>query len=77
MGRRNRNQFEMHDFYCIKCGAKIMTLPRQTCHKHEAFHKKALWCPYCQEVFNAVEVTNDEEAYTFKENFENGVYREE
>lgn len=63
-----------HDFYCIKCGQKTLSLPRKKGHKHERFHRKKLYCPFCRLDINQVECQNDEDAFDFKEDFLNGVY---
>lgn len=70
-------KFELHDFYCINCGKKTMTLPRNAGHKKEKFHRKILYCPYCHLTINQVECRNEYEAYEFKQDFNMGVYKDE
>ena len=70
-------KFNEHDFYCIKCGHKGIPLSRKQGHQHERFHRKKLFCIYCQQEVNHIECKNDEDVAEFKRNFENGVYRDE
>lgn len=69
--------FELHSFYCINCGKKAIELPRKISHKHKDFHRKKLYCPWCKNTINCVEVKNSEQETIFKENFKNGVYDNE
>lgn len=70
-------KFNEHDFYCIKCGHKGIPLSRKQGHQHERFHRKKLFCIYCQQEVNHIECKNDEDVAEFKRNFENGVYNDE
>ena len=70
-------KFNEHDFYCIKCGHKGIPLSRKQGHQHERFHRKKLFCIYCQQEVNHIECKNDEDVAEFKRNFENGVYKDE
>ena len=70
-------KFNEHDFYCIKCGHKGIPLSRKQGHQHERFHRKKLFCIYCQQAVNHIECKNDEDVAEFKRNFENGVYKDE
>ena len=70
-------RFELHDFYCMNCGQRTMTLPRNVAKKKEKFHRKKLYCPYCQITINQIECRNDWEAYEFKQDFEAGAYKDE
>ena len=70
-------KFNEHDFYCIKCGHKGIPLSRKQGHQHERFHRKKLFCIYCQQGVNHIECKNDEDVAEFKRNFENGVYKDE
>ena len=58
---------EEHDFYCMKCGEKIYSLPRKVSHKYQKHHYKRLWCWRCHEELNAVECRSDVEIKEFKE----------
>lgn len=71
---RNRN--EIHDFYCIKCGNKVLSLPRQVSHQYKKHHMKKLWCYKCKCEINCVECKNDQEAYDFREKWLAGDYLE-
>lgn len=71
------NATDFHDFYCINCGNKSMTLPRLRSHQHAKLHLKKLWCIHCKQEFNHVEVKNEQDYLIFKENFEAGVYKDE
>ena len=44
------------DFYCTHCGKKGISIPRKNNQRREAGHLKNLYCPYCREVHNAVEI---------------------
>lgn len=56
-----------HDFYCINCGGRNLSLPRSKGKLPEKFHRKKLYCRSCQKEINHVECRNDAEAYEFKE----------
>lgn len=66
-----------HDFYCINCGKKGIPLARKRGHQHSSFHRKKLYCIYCQKEVNMVECKNEFEVQEFLENFKNGVYEDE
>lgn len=70
-------KFELHDFYCINCGERTMTLPRNVAKKKEKFHRKKLYCPTCKITINQIECRNEWEAWEFKRDFEEGVYKDE
>lgn len=67
----------MHDFYCIKCGQKNLTIPRRDGRLHGKGHRKKLYCFHCNEEINCVECRNDEEVKEFKEAFERGDFEDE
>ena len=75
MTQMKNNKIEIHDFYCLNCGQKSMSLPRQRNHLHGKFHRKKLYCPRCKKTLNAIEIKNDEEYYVFKQNFLLGLYQ--
>ena len=64
----------LHQFFCIQCGNKTYDLMRKQGHKHERFHRKKLYCPWCKEDINCVECQNDEDVFDFKNDFMNGVF---
>ena len=70
-------KYESHSFYCLNCGKKGIPLLRDRSHLHSKNHRKVLYCPFCNETVNHLEVANMEEAEKFKEDFENGVYKNE
>ena len=62
------------DFYCTKCGNKGIPVVRKNGKKKEAGHLKKLYCIYCNQETNHVEIRDDEK-YTyndFKIEFDNG-----
>ena len=69
--------FEEHSFYCMKCGYKGIPIQRKSGFQHSKFHRKKLYCIYCQEEVNHVECKNEEDVEEFLENFKNGVYKDE
>lgn len=75
MGRRGA--MESHSFYCIKCGNRGLDIPRRVSHQYGKFHRKKLYCIYCKEEVNHIECRNSIEVEEFKENFKNGVYKDE
>lgn len=70
-------KYETHDFYCMNCGKKGISIPRKVGKMHGAFHRKKLWCPWCKNEVNHIECRTLEEVEEFKFNFENGVYFDE
>lgn len=70
-------QFEQHKFFCLNCGREGIPLSRKINHKHKAFHRKKLYCPWCRQEVNHVEVSTPEEEAKFKEEFEKGMYKDE
>ena len=69
--------YENHDFYCMNCGRKGIPLSRRVSLQHGKFHRKKLYCIYCKEEVNHIECKTPEEVEEFKENFKNGVYKDE
>lgn len=72
-----RNTYDIHEFYCMKCGQKNMSLQRKVNHKHAKHHRKKLWCWHCKCTINCIECKNDQEVAEFKSNWQNGYYEEE
>ena len=64
-------------FMCIQCGKLAMILPRPVGHQYKNGHRKRLYCPHCKVEINCVECKNDEDIFYFKEDFANGLYKEE
>ena len=69
--------YQTHRFFCVKCGKEGIPLARKQGHKHERFHRKKLYCPYCRMEINHVECQTDEDAYNFRVDFEEGVFADE
>lgn len=72
-----KNCFVFTSFYCPACGEKAMELPRPKSLTRQAFHRKKLYCPWCKETYNCIEVRNEIERQEFIEDWENGVYKKE
>lgn len=70
------SKYEIHDFYCMKCGNKI-PLPRKLNKLKESMHRKKLYCPFCATIANMVEVKTYEDKIRFREMFENGEFKKE
>ena len=70
-------KYEEHEFYCINCGHATIPLAREKGHKHKAFHRKKLYCPWCKQTCNCIEIRNLAEKEKFLEDFERGVYKNE
>lgn len=68
---------ETHDFYCINCGNRGISLMRKRGHQHSRMHRKRLYCPTCQLEINHIECKDENDVFEFKTNFENGVYTDE
>lgn len=78
MGKsKYRVKMETHDFYCINCGNRGISLMRKEGHQHPRMHRKKLYCPTCKAEVNHIECKNDEDVFNFKIDFENGVYIDE
>ena len=66
-----------HQFYCIKCGKRGIPLARKCGAQREKYHRKKLFCLTCQQEVNHIECKNLEDVEKFKEDFKNGVYKDE
>lgn len=75
---RTKN-FTISDFYCTKCGNKGVPIPRRDSRIREKGHLKRLYCIYCKEVVNHVEIRAcDTYSYEdFKKDFETGKFKED
>ena len=68
------NFSSISDFYCTQCGKKGIPVIRKNGKQKEAGHLKKLYCIYCHQETNHVEIRGDEK-YTyndFKTEFNNG-----
>lgn len=72
-----KTTIQFNDFYCLNCGKRSFSLPRKSCHQHEKFHRKKLYCPNCHITCNSVEIKTEEDRWNFLNDFENGVYDNE
>lgn len=72
-----RRGYAEHSFYCINCGNRGIPLSRPQGFKHEKMHRKKLYCIHCKQEVNHVECKTFDEIQEFKDNFENGVYKNE
>jgi hypothetical protein len=70
-------RYSEHSFYCIQCGNKGIPLMRKEGFQHGKHHRKKLYCPCCRQEVNHVECKTYDDVIEFKENFENGVYKDE
>ena len=58
---------EESDFYCTKCGQFTYSIRRLKGQEREPGHLKRLWCPFCNEEHNCVEVRSSAYGYTKKD----------
>lgn len=65
---------EMHDFYCLKCGRKGIPVHRRAGHQRGKYHRKKLYCIFCQEEINHIECRTQAEIDEFKAAFERGEF---
>lgn len=78
MAKRTKSpSCEEHKFFCLLCGREGIPLLRKTGFQHGALHRKKLYCPYCKVEVNHIEIKNRDEEEQFKEDFQNGVYKDE
>ena len=76
MGRRNSN-IVFNSFYCMKCGNKSYNFTRKKDGQKAKIHRKKMYCPHCRIEVNHVECRNEEDVFQFKQDFEDGVFKEE
>ena len=55
--------------YCTQCGNKNIPIPRKKSKERESGHLKKMYCIYCKQMTNMVEVRGFGSGYT-KEDFE-------
>lgn len=53
---KRTNQFTLSNFYCTHCGKQVYSLPRQVGAQREPGHLKTLYCIYCRDEYNCVEI---------------------
>ena len=66
-----------HDFYCMGCGKKNLSLPRKTSKLKGKFHRKKLYCRNCKITLNHIECRDDYEIWEFHNDWEAGVFTKE
>ena len=69
--------YESHDFYCLNSDKKTIPLSRNYGFKHAKGHRKRLYCPWCKQECNAIEITNLDEKEEFERKFAEGAYKDE
>ena len=69
--------YNTHNFYCLRCGNKGIPIMRKEGFQHGKQHRKKLYCIHCKEEVNHMECKTYANVIEFKENFENGVYKDE
>ena len=77
MRRRRSDNYSVHRFFCMNCGNEGIPVARSTSLSRAAFHRKKLYCIHCKCYVNHIECRSEEEVEIFKEDFENGVFKEE
>ena len=51
-----KNNFSISEMYCTKCENKGLDIPRKDNRRREPGHLKKLYCIYCQQEQNHVEI---------------------
>ena len=74
---RRYNNMVSHDFYCLNCGKKTITLMRKIGKQKERFHRKKLFCPWCKNDVNAVECKTQQDVDEFLDKYNKGEFVEE
>ena len=69
--------YKEHRFFCINCGKEGIPLARSQGFKHKKMHRKKLYCIHCKQEVNHIECKTLDEIEEFRENFVNGVYKNE
>lgn len=59
-----QTRFEIHNFYCGRCGF-VMPLPRKKSKKRECAHLKKIYCIKCKEEVNFIE--DNEKNFSYEE----------
>ena len=52
----SKNKFVISDTYCCKCGQKGISIPRKNGQYREPGHLKKLYCIFCDQEQNHVEI---------------------
>ena len=72
---KQRNNIEIHSFFCTRCGRIGIPIPRKKNGQRERFHKKKLYCIYCRQEINHIECKNTMDEIEFKKLFAKGEYK--
>ena len=64
--------FEIHRFFCPRCGKETLPVVRDKSSLREKGHLKSLYCYHCKVTQNMVECRDDYEVTIFKREFERG-----
>ena len=67
-------KYMTNEFYCTSCGNRGIPIQRKVSDKREHFHKKKLFCIYCNKEVNHIECRDQFEVETFKHLFAEGAY---
>mgnify|MGYP006398961843 CR=1 FL=1 len=67
---RNIKNYRTHDFYCLNCGKRNISVMRSRGFLREKGHRKAMYCPHCRNEVNHYECFDDEDAFNFKIDFD-------
>ena len=64
----------VNNFYCTKCGNKGIPISRKAGKEKEPGHLKKLFCIYCNEEWNMVEIKPNDIHYTLTDFFNEYTY---
>jgi hypothetical protein len=53
--------------YCTRCGNRGIDIPRRASQSREPGHLKHIYCPYCREDVNCVEIRPYGEKYKYED----------
>ena len=71
-----KKTIESH-LYCMACGREGIPIQRKMSSQKEKFHRKKMYCPWCKQTLNFVQIRTNEELQEFMEKFEAGEFEEE
>ena len=74
---RNIKNYRTHDFYCLNCGKKNISIMRSRGRLKGRGHRKVLYCPHCQTTVNHYECCDELDIWEFKEQFAENAFVEE
>jgi Zn finger protein HypA/HybF involved in hydrogenase expression len=72
MGKTIENKFR-----CLNCGKAGIPLRREKGHQHKDEHRKKMYCPFCGQTVNHIEIKTYEQDLEFINNFNKGLYKQE